>query len=579
MNDDSKETPPDWLDWDSSMVINSSKVAAVYMRVSTSEQEEEGTIENQWIELKERISRDRVSLPKENIYEDNGWSGTILERPGLASLRARAAEHKFAVLYIYDRGRLSRNHIHQELLIDELMKKGVQIVEIKGISGCSSEELMLGSILGMFHDYERTKITERMNLGKKRIVKENHELLGYIPCYGYDLHRTDRATKQRASFTINEEQAKVVKAIFESYANGKSISQIIDDLKQNGIKSPRAKNGLWNSGTIRHMLANTTYIGEHYYRKCKAVEVKKRRKITEYSRVAKGSLEKRPKDEWWKVEGIPPIIKKALFDKVQLLLKRNARLQPRNTKTHNYLLAGLIKCECGERRTGDPAGVNAYYRCKDRENKSERTCFAKGINVEVLDNQVWNTIRNLLTQPKLIQKFTEHLIINGKTDNTKELEKIRKQIKRLENEYDRYVDIFGKGLITEDKLKEKSDQIKDLKLSLEVKEMEYKQLNSIEVDIKPEKIAKNLSAILVDGLSFDKKQKIIRTVIDEVIANSKEATIIGKIPIYDDNCFLDITKTNTKNFTLTNIGLKNSYLYIYIYIIGLNSYVKYHNIT
>ncbi len=563
MNKDNEVTPPDWLDWDSSMVINSSKVAAVYMRVSTSEQEEEGTIENQWIELKERIIRDKVSLPKENIYEDNGWSGTILNRPGLEALRAGAAEHKFEILYIYYRGRLSRNHIHQELLIDELMKKGVQIREIKGISGCSSEELMLGSILGMFHDYERTKITERMNLGKKRIVKENHELLGYVPCYGYDLQRTDRATKQRACFTINEEQARVVRNIFDMYANGKSISEIIDTLRQDGIKSPKSKNGLWNSGTIRHMLANTTYVGEHYYRKCKAVEVKKPRKNTEYSKVAIGSLEKRPKDEWWKVKGIPAIVDKEVFNKVQILLKKSARLQPRNTKTHNYLLAGLIKCECGEHRTGDPAGVNAYYRCKDRENKSERVCFSKGINVEVFDNQVWNTIRNLLTQPKLIKKFTEHLIVNGRADNTKELEKIRKQIKKLESEYDRYVDIFGKGLITEDKLKEKADQIKDSKLSLEVKEMEYKKLDFIKGDIEPEKIAKNLSKILIDGLPFDKKQKIIRMVIDEVVASPKEATIVGKIPVYDDNCVLDIAQTNANYFTFANISLKNSCLAAY----------------
>lgn len=560
MEDEDKSTPPDWLDRDSSMSWESNKVAAVYMRVSTSEQEEEGTIENQWIELKERILRDKVPLPRENIYEDNGWSGALIKRPELDRLRQDAREGKFNVLYIYDRGRLSRKLIHQEIILDDLRKNHVNIVELRGVSGESPEERMMGSMLGLFHEYERTKITDRLRLGKQRVVKENHGLLGYMPCYGYDLHRTDRARKQRAYFTVNEEQAKVVRHIFDLYLNGKGILEIRKQLRDEGIKAPRTKTGIWCHSTILHMLSNTTYIGEHYYNKHEAMEVKTPRKNKQYTRVANGSARKRPKEEWRRVEGVTPIVDKKVFDKVQVLLRRNAKFQPRNTKTHHYLLAGLIKCECGKNRTGDPAGTQAYYRCKDRESLEKRKCFSKGINVQVFDNQVWHTIRRLLTQPKLIEKFTEHLITNDKTDNDKELEHIRNKLKKLEEEYDLYVDIFGKGLISEAKLREKARQIKESKVSLELKEMEYQQLDLAKGDINPDKIAKNLSKVLVDDLPFEQKQKIIRTVVDEVIANPKEATIVGKIPIFDDKCFLALAKTNTKNFTLTNIGLKNSYI-------------------
>ena len=103
------------------------KVSAVYMRVSTANQEEEGTIENQWVEIRARIEKDAVQLSKDNIYQDDGYTGTILKRPALDQLRHDAALGKFNTLYVYDRGRLSRVFIHQEILLDELRKRGITV--------------------------------------------------------------------------------------------------------------------------------------------------------------------------------------------------------------------------------------------------------------------------------------------------------------------------------------------------------------------------------------------------------------------------------------------------------------------
>ena len=221
--------------------LKSVKVAAVYMRVSTSDQEEDGTIENQWIELKKRIADDGVKLPEANIYRDDGWSGAILERPELDRLRNDANEHKFDVLYLYDRGRLSRKLVHQEIVLDGLRKNNVSIVELHGISGDTPEAQMMGSMMGLFYEYERTKIAERMRLGKTRIVKENGELLGYQPCYGYDLHKTVKngSVKQRAYFTVNEAEAKNVRYIFQLCADGNSLYKIRKRLKDEGIKAPK----------------------------------------------------------------------------------------------------------------------------------------------------------------------------------------------------------------------------------------------------------------------------------------------------------------------------------------------------
>ena len=102
--------------------MNTKKVT-VYMRVSTENQEKEETIKNQHMELMEHISKDENAyLAPECIYKDEGWSGAILERPALDKMRADAADGKFNVLYIYDRGRLARKFVYQEIVIEELRK-------------------------------------------------------------------------------------------------------------------------------------------------------------------------------------------------------------------------------------------------------------------------------------------------------------------------------------------------------------------------------------------------------------------------------------------------------------------------
>ena len=547
-----KTVVSDWLSWDNPNFL-SDILSAVYMRVSTDDQEEEGTINGQWLELKARILADGVSLPKENIYVDDGWSGGFLKRPDLDRLRNDAKDGKLKRLYVYDRGRLSRVHLHQEIVLDELRKLGVEIIELHGMPSNTPEGAMMGSVMGIFHEYERTKILERFRLGRLRIVKKDREVLGYSPCYGYNLHKTnkERGNKQRAYFTINPEQEKVVKYIFEMVADGKNIAEVQRQLYKDGIKTMRTDSCEWSYATLYKLVRNTTYIGKHYYNKLEAVETTNPQKQEKYSKVLKGSFKQRPESEWWQVDGVPAIIDEDLFNRVQAQLKKNAKHQVRNTKKRSYLVAGLIKCGCGRVRTGDPTTDGyAYYRCKRRDKGDvfgERNCFSRGINVTVFDAQVWHKIRELLTQPKLIAQFTEKLL-DGNDDSYKDkLKRLKQRLKKLDEEYDRYIDGYGKGFISEEKLKVKTNEVKKLKAELEAEATDMEKMVFTKPEVTPEVIASNMERLLGDDCPFEKKQAIARSVIDEVIATSEEATITGKIPVFDESCFLGDTKTNIRN--------------------------------
>lgn len=509
------------------------KKVAVYMRVSTAHQEDEETIQSQRMELEARIKADGYVLLPEFIYQDDGWSGAIIKRPGLDALRADIQAKKFDILYFYDRGRISRKYVHQEIILGEARDNGIEFISLHDINGQTSEEILMGSVMGIFHEYERIKIAERMRIGKVRKVRENKKLLGYQPKFGYDYHNRIKSGPDARDgyFSVNKAQAKIVIQIFTWIAEGKSKHEVKKLLVEAGIKPPKAKRDQWSGGTLDRMLRDTTYIGRHFYNKSESVETKKPQDPEkEYRRVMKGSRIKRPLEDWLEVE-VPAIIDKKLFDKVQVQLALNKKLNPRNNSKNKYLVSGLIECPCGKARAGDPANGSAYYRCTDRLSKYPlpRTCFEKGVNVPVLDSLVWNNIKELLSNPALIveqaqrwQKSASPLELRSK--------ELKSRLKAFDDEERRYAKAYGSGVLSEKIYKENVQDLNDKRVAI------VSELSGIEAELtnKPavplEKLVDGVVK-LVGNLSFNDKKKVIEKLVTKIVATKEEITIWGLLPV------------------------------------------------
>jgi predicted site-specific integrase-resolvase len=137
------------------------KSAAIYARVSSERQKEEGTIASQTALLLEYASAHELSVPREWIFEDEGYSGATLARPGLERLRDLAAEGQIEVALIYAPDRLSRRYAYQVLLIEELSRHGVETVFLKSAAAETPEERLMLQFQGMIAEYERAQIAER----------------------------------------------------------------------------------------------------------------------------------------------------------------------------------------------------------------------------------------------------------------------------------------------------------------------------------------------------------------------------------------------------------------------------------
>jgi site-specific DNA recombinase len=512
------------------------KRAAYYVRVSTAGQEDEETIEGQEIELKKRIKEDGHLLLPECMYKDDGWTGTLLERPDLDRLRSDAKDKKFDILYFYDRGRIARKFVYQEVVLDELQEGEIECISLHDINGSTPEEQLMGSVMGIFHEYERIKITERMRLGKMRKVRENKKLLGYNPSYGYDYHHRIKGgpDERDGYFSINKKEAEVVQQVFQWVANGVSLRDVIRRLHELGVPPKKQKRMTWTKGPISRMLQNTTYIGEHYYNKTEATITKNPKNPEQrYRRIKKNSRKARPKEEWLLVK-VPRIIDDDLFEKVQQQLTLNLKFSRRNNKKNEYLLTGLIDCECDKPRTGDPANNgHTYYRCTDRLSRfpMPRECFAGGVNAGVLDAVVWNKVEELVNEPKVVKEQAKRLLNSKNTSPAKlKIDEAKIQLNKLDAEEKRYAKAYGLGYMSERLYKEQMQELLQQRTNL------HDNISKAESELGQQ--PKLSLAQLIEGaqemlgnLDFTDKKAIIRRLITKVKATQEEAVIWGQIPI------------------------------------------------
>lgn len=509
------------------------KRAALYARVSTQRQEQEEKIESQIDEIKTRITQDDHTLVEGHVYQDDGYSGTLLARPDLDRLRDDARKGLFDVLYVYDRGRLARIFAHQEVIIEELGDLGIEFVSLHDVAAATPEEQVMQAMQGVFHEFERVKIAERMRRGKMHKVKEGKKLLGYNPPYGYDYVPIQRQGDQKVNgrFVINQAEARVVKKIFQWVGEeGVSMREVIRRLQALGIPPRKQKRPTWTKGPVVRLLQNETYVGKHYYNKTESVVTRRPSNgEKQYHRIKKTSRRVRPRDEWLPVK-VPAIVSKEIFKKAQHQLADNVKFAVRNGK-HPYLLVGLVYCPCGKRRTGDGPDGKKYYRCTDRLQRFPlpRTCSSSGANAQVLDVTVWNKLVELMTDKKLVRAHAEQWVAKRKVRPTELSEDVQEELKQLSEEEQRYAKAYGEGVMPFETYKDFAENIKQKRKALRAQADE---------DRKPMTGATLSVEDMVAGtdswlpkFDFDDRRAVTRRVIKKVIAERDKVTVCGQIPL------------------------------------------------
>ncbi len=534
------------------MITNTiTKLVGIYCRVSTAGQEEEKTIQNQIMEICDLAEKNNYTIVEK--YLDDGWSGDILARPAMDRLREDAKKKKWEAVLVYDPDRIARRYSYQELIMDELIEAGIEIIFITIPAPKNPEEKILHGVRGLFAEYERAKITERFRLGKLRKAREGHVLVSEAP-YGYNY--VPKKGNEQGYLEINEEEARVVRMIFNWVVEERlTVYGIIKRLHELGIKPRRNRREVWSTSTLCTLLRRTTYIGNASYLRSYAIIPENPLKKERYKRIKKTSRKIRPKEEWINIPA-PAILDKEVFDRAKEVLKKNISLRSGNRR-YDYLLSGKVYCTCGCKRTGESIkkGENLYYRCTDRiyNYPLPRKCFETGIDAKIADNLVWNEIKKIMSSPDLIIKEASKW--EGKKEKIESvsdtsISELEKELEKLKKEEERYLSAYGLEVISLEQLKEQNIKIKKKSLSLrkQIAHLEESNTNPKNVNLPSEDRLKDFcqkAKKMLNCLSFKVKQEIINELIEKITGNKKEMIVEGYLPI-DQNYYVEF-KTIDRN--------------------------------
>ncbi len=520
------------------------KPAGLYARVSSDRQREDHTIESQVEALFEFAKSKGYIVPNDWIFKDEGYSGSVLVRPGLERLRDLVSEGQIDTLLIYSPDRLSRKYAYQVLLIEEFTRNGVDTVFIKSPKATSPEEELLLQFQGMIAEYERAQIVERSRRGKRHRAKTGSvSVLSGAP-YGYQYVK--KAEGLAAYYKIIDQEAEVVRQVYKQYTeDGFSIAGIVRWLNENDVPT-RKRISRWERTTVWAMLRNPAYMGTACYGKTKISERSKTtrplRKRGGFSPRCSANIE-RPKEDWIEIP-VPAIVSPEIFLRAEERLEENKRYAKRRT-IEPTLLQGMVACvKCGYSyyRTSTRTSKRKiyYYRCLGSDNyrhENGAICNSKPIRQDHLDETVWNQVTKLLENPDLIRKELQRRIQSIRDSNPvrQKKEQMQREIVRIRKGIEKLLDGYQEDLIQLEELRSRMPELRKREKSLN------EQLTCIESDLIDQssllKLVDNMDIFLnklrgaADTMSVVERQKVLRLVIKEILIDDDNIRVKHSIPL------------------------------------------------
>jgi len=449
------------------------KFAAIYIRVSTDAQREEGySIEAQ----KEMLTAYCVSKSIKNYeyYIDGGYSGSNIERPELKRLINDVKNGKISCVLVYKLDRLSRSQKDTLYLIEDVFNPHkVDFVSLNESMDTSTPlgRLMLG-ILSAFAQLERENIKERTSMGMKERIKMGYWMGGGRVPFGYDYDAD-------AGILVPNKDAETVKKIYKLYLLGYSTNHIARMLGLSYEKLARQ---------ILKRKTNAGYIcfnGEEY----------------------KGLHE--------------PIISVETYEKAMQLMRERSKTTSYDS---GHLLTGLVKCGCcGARMRYHKWGKNGYkIVCYSRDKYKSHLvrnpqCPNKGIMAKELEEAVKADLFSLNIEGKDKQSGGDYESIE---DILRQREKrINEKLKKL---YHMFAENDDSAL--EDAINETKAELNEIKKELNA-EIEQRTVSEINREVK-----KQLSTLSEtwDYMTSHEKRDIIRHCVSEIIVDKDNVNIYYK---------------------------------------------------
>lgn len=502
--------------------MNKFRTAAIYTRVSTKEQAEEGySIDEQEKVLTEYCANHEIGIYK--VYSDRGISGkSMRQRPGVTALMVDAELRKFDMVLVWKLSRISRSQKDTLSIIEKLNNNNIEFKSMtENLETLTAMGKLHFSIMSGFAEFERNQIAENVKMGMMARAREGRWNGGHV--LGYDLVNVADSTRKRGEkeLIINEKEAETIRYIFDLYYTGHGFKAIANRINKEGYRTK--KGNPFAVGTLKETLMNPVYCGWIRYDLRREWASKRRRGINPNPVLVPG-LHK-------------PIVSKELFDKVQELHKAKGG-KPGRVYDGTFPLTGLLRCpEC---KAGMVAGrtiaylkdgtkrVSRYYYCGAWRNKGTGICHPNGVRAGDAETYVFKKLERLFTSDAVLKGVLKKV----NEQRRKQIEpaeykigEIQKAATELERNREQYFNLMESGGIDNDilimKLKEINNKLTEL--DEQKRKQESYQAFSEVIDVPFDLVKTALSEFekLLEGTTTHAEQKtLLHLLIDEILVGS-----------------------------------------------------------
>jgi len=435
-------------------------------------------------------------------YDDGGFTGANMERPGLRRLLADIAAGKIDCVVVYKVDRLSRSWLDFARIIEIFDRHHVTFVSVtQSFNTASSMGRLTLNVLLSFAQFERDMISERTR-DKMRAARRKGRWIGGKPILGYNVNNTKLVVDPLESLRVRE--------IFDLYLEMKSTLQVARVLNERGWrmkewttkKGKEIGGGEFNKNKVTAVLTNATYIG-----------------MIEYEGQLYPGLQE-------------AIIKQDVFDRVQEILKQNSRTKKDlNRCKHNALLQGLLRCaacNCGMSHSYTKKGstLYRYYVCHKAQKQGWASCPSPSLPAAEIEDFVIDQIRRVGQDPGVVRDTLAQSRVQTQTT----VERLKKEKNALERailgQYERLNQAIADGE-KESAFADIQDQIREGEQRLSEIVDEMTSVSSLMIDESD--VCESLGRFqeVWAALSPAEKAKAIHQIVDSIQydGHSKELSI------------------------------------------------------
>lgn len=435
-------------------------------------------------------------------YDDGGFTGANMERPGLRRLLADITAGKIDCVVVYKVDRLSRSLLDFAKIIEVFDRHQVTFVSVtQSFNTASSMGRLTLNVLLSFAQFERDMISERTR-DKMRAARRKGRWVGGKPILGYNVVNSKLVIEPLESLRVQQ--------IFDLYLDLKSTLQVARVLNERGWRTKEwttkkgrtIGGGEFNKNKVTAVLTNATYIG-----------------MIEYE----GQLH----------PGIQEaIIKRDVFDRAQEILKQNNRMKRSlNRCKHNALLQGLLRCaacNCGMSHSYTKKGstLYRYYVCHKAQKQGWASCPSPSLPADQIENFVIDQIRCVGQDPGVVRDTLAQSRVQTQTT----VERLKKEKNVLERailgHYERLNQAIAVGA-NESAFADIQDQIREKEQRVSEVVDEMTSVSSLMIDESDVRESLGRFQEVWAALSPAERAKAIRQIVDSIQydGHSKELSI------------------------------------------------------